>query len=123
MNDTQTMATARWKDTLGREYLVFLDPRHIRLEGDGTTIELPRDRWPLDLYVARYAAGFLVRVETFAQSIQFILTESQAAPLLSLIAPPTQVASAPAPGASACGILNASGAARCACAIGPALAG
>jgi|CXWL01.1.fsa_nt_gi Zn-dependent protease len=96
MNDTQTMTTAHWKDTLGREYQVFLDLEHIRLKGDGTTIDLPRDRWHLDLYIARYAAGFLVRIETFAQSLQFILSESQAVSLLSLIAPPTQEAQSPA---------------------------
>lgn len=90
MSDTQTIAPARWKDTHGDEYDVLLDTGHIRLERDGTTIDLPRDRWPLDLYVARYLAGYLVRVETFAQSVQFILSEPEAAPLLSLIAPPTQ---------------------------------
>ena len=90
MSDTQTIAPSRWKDTQGLEYDVFLDAAHIRLERDGTTIDLPRDRWPLDLYVARYLSGYLVRVETFARSAQFILSELQAAPLLGLIAPPAQ---------------------------------
>jgi Zn-dependent protease len=90
MNNSQTIAPARWKDTQGHEYEALLDSEHIRLERDRTTVDLPRDRWPLDLYVARYSSGYLVRVETFAQSIQFILSESQAEPLLSLIAPPTQ---------------------------------
>ena len=94
MNDTQTAAISRWKDTQGRDYQVFLDPEHIRLQSDGTTLDLPRDRWPIDLYVARYRTGYLVRVETFAQSIQFILSESQAAALLSFIVPPTQEAHA-----------------------------
>lgn len=95
MNDSLTTAPARWKDTQGHEYDVILDAAHIRLEREGTTIDLPRDRWPLDLYVARYSSGYLVRVETFAQSLQFIISEDQSAPLLSLIAPPTQEAVEP----------------------------
>ncbi len=87
MSDARAAAT-HWKDTQGRDYQVYLEPGHIRLEGGDAAIELPRERWPLDLYIARYLSGFLVRVETFAQSVQFILTEAQAEHLISLIAPP-----------------------------------
>lgn len=94
MNDTQAPAT-RWKDTQGREFAVFLDPAHIRLEGEDISVNLLRERWPVDLYVARYLSGFLVRVETFAQSLQFVLTEAQTQPLLGLLAPPTQESAQP----------------------------
>jgi len=89
MSDAPTAAAMRWKDTQGREYLVFLDAERIRLE-NGASFDLPRARWPLDLYVSRFGSGYLVRVETFAQSIQFVLSEADAAPLLAVIAPPTQ---------------------------------
>lgn len=95
MSDTATHAPARWTDTQKREFGVYLSPENIRFEGADTATDLPRERWHLDLYVARYGAGYLVRVETFAQSLQFILSELQAAPLLALIAPDTQESAIP----------------------------
>lgn len=96
MSETPSSTVAQWKDTQHKDFQVLLHPERIRLEGPGTVVELPRDRWRRDLYIAHYGSGYLVRVETFEQSLQFVLTETEAAPLLSLIAPPAEEPQSPA---------------------------
>lgn len=90
--NTPAAVQAQWTDTHKNEYAVYLAPESIRFEGAGATTDLPKERWPMDLYVARYGAGYLVRVETFAKSLQFVLSESQAAPLIELLTAAAQQA-------------------------------
>lgn len=88
MSDIPQPQVYLWRDTHQEPFHVQLGADKIRLESQRTTIELPRERWPMDLYLTRYGSGYLVRVETFAQSLQFVLSEADAAPLVALLTPP-----------------------------------
>lgn len=67
---------------------VHVLPDRLVLDGAPGKIDLPKDRWKTDLYVAPHGDAFVVRVETFQLSVGFIVTAAQVEPLLRHVALP-----------------------------------
>lgn len=78
--DSQVEAGA-WVDATGARWDVTVDTTRLLLSGSAGTIEIPSADWPRDLLVSPIGDGFLLRVETYAQSAAFVLTRQQIEPL------------------------------------------
>ncbi len=71
-----------WSAGDGTAWRVSLEPHLIKMTGLGETYTLPSDVWARDVYVVPHGDGYIVRFETDARSIGFILSAHEAAPLL-----------------------------------------
>ena len=78
----------KWIDAQGKAWTVEIEAQRITLRGDGAVMTIDRDRWPADVYVTSYQQGYLARFDTFDRSLQFVLSQEQAPPLLSVLIPP-----------------------------------
>lgn len=70
-----------WIDTAGASWSVLIDTTRLLLSSPSGAIEVPSTEWPRDLLVSPLGEGFVLRVETYAQSATFVLTRQQIEPL------------------------------------------
>jgi Zn-dependent protease len=68
----------QWIDKDGNVWDVELDDHRLVLRSGPTVIERPSASWPSDIYVAEHDGGFVIRIETFAQSVVFQLSREAA---------------------------------------------
>ncbi len=90
MSDSTIPSSHSWTDTRGAAWRAFIETDRIVLRDDRVVMTIERDRWPTDLYITTFQGAFLLRVETFERSLQFILSTEQIAPLLELLGPPVE---------------------------------
>lgn len=76
-------ASLTWRDGDDRTWRIDLSAERIVFRADADVINLPRDAWARDLYVAPHGSGFIIRVETFDCAAAFVVTAEQAAPLVA----------------------------------------
>lgn len=81
--DPASGTNALWADTTGREWRVQLEPDRIALTSDEEVVEVPRERWPLDVYAAPHGDGVIVRIEGDGNFAGFIVSPDDARPLLT----------------------------------------
>jgi len=91
-----------WRDVDGRSWRIELSPERIVLRGGEDVIDVPKDAWRRDLYLAEHGGGLIVRVETFDCTARFVVSQGEAAPLLAhlhaqqtLAPPPREAAAGP----------------------------
>ena len=74
-----------WLDNQGRRWRIDLPPDRVVLRGEDDVLELSRDAWARDIYIAPHGGGYIVRFETFDLSVGFALPADQALPLIGHI--------------------------------------
>jgi len=79
---------AEWPDAAGRVWHVEADSQRIVLASGENVLDLPRDEWSRDMYIAAHAGGYIIRFETFDRSIGFLVSGERAKPLLAVLGPP-----------------------------------
>lgn len=91
-----------WRDVDGRAWTIELTPGKIVLRSGGNVIDLPREVWRRDLYFAEHGGGLIVRVETFDCTARFVVSRSEAVPLMAFLqsqqtleSPPGETAAEP----------------------------
>lgn len=97
--DSAGGTNAVWADTTGREWRVDLEPDRIALTSGEDIVEVPRERWPIDVYAAPHGEGVIVRIEGDGNFAGFIVSPDEARPLLTHVgqlatieAPPSEPA-------------------------------
>ncbi len=82
-----------WVDVDQRSWHIELTSERIVLRSADDVIDLPASAWTNDLFVSEHGDGFIMRVETFARALTFIVSREQAAPWLAFVSgPPTKPA-------------------------------
>ncbi len=76
---------AEWPDGAGRVWHLEADSERIVLASGDDVLDVPRDAWSRDLYVAAHAGGYIIRFETFDQSVGFLVSHERATPLLAVL--------------------------------------
>ncbi len=76
---------AEWPDGAGRVWRIEADSERIVLASGDDVLDLPRDSWSRDMYVAAHADGYIIRFETFNQAIGFLVSSARATPLLATL--------------------------------------
>ncbi len=94
-----------WVDVDQRSWRIELTSERIVLRSADDVVDLPASAWTNDIFVSEHGDGFIMRFETFARALRFIVSREQAAPLLACVAgPPTKpVLSETSPSAGAKG--------------------
>ncbi len=83
MRDDGGPSSAVWVDGHGVPWRVELPPGRIVLQNGEESVEIPEQNWRRDIYIAGHGDGFIVRFESFATPVGFVLRAQQAAPLLA----------------------------------------
>lgn len=74
-----------WTDAHQIAWTIRVDSHGISLTDGTATIDLPRDTWDRDLYLAATDSGVIIRFQGARNEVGFLLTRDAAAPFLSLI--------------------------------------
>jgi len=76
---------AEWPDGTGRTWHIEADAERIVLASGEDVLDLPRAVWTRDMSLAPHAGGYIIRFETFDQSVGFLVSGEQGAPLLAVL--------------------------------------
>lgn len=74
-----------WTDANQIAWTIRVDSHAISLTNGTETIDLPRETWDRDLYLAATDSGVIIRFQGTRREAGFLLTREAAAPFLSLI--------------------------------------
>lgn len=77
-----------WLDVDRRRWSIELSPERIALRSGEDTVDLPASSWTTDVYVAQHGDGLIIRIETFEQTIRFLVSREAADPLVTHLATP-----------------------------------
>ncbi|UCF35109.1 MAG: site-2 protease family protein [Phycisphaerales bacterium] len=71
-----------WIDGRNQSWTIELLPERITLSSKSGQIEIAREHWSRDIYVAQHGPGFVIRFQTFENETGFAVSAQQAQPLL-----------------------------------------
>ena len=74
-----------WTDANQITWTIRVDSHAISLTNGTETIDLPRETWDRDLYLAATDSGVIIRFQGAQAEAGFLLTPEAAKPFLSLI--------------------------------------
>ena len=74
-----------WTDAKQIAWTIRVDSHAISLTNGTETIDLPRETWDRDLYLAATDSGVIIRFQGARHEVGFLVTRDAAAPFLSLI--------------------------------------
>lgn len=80
--DQSAPVLLEWVDVDQRPWLVELHAERIVLRSRDDVIEIPKQAWAKDIYIASHGQGTVVRIDTFACSARFLLGADEAGPLV-----------------------------------------
>ncbi len=81
-DDTAKIDAFTWPDRDGNDWTVTLTPGNITLQCGDATVELPKNTWKRDIYVAEHGSSYIIRIDTYETAVQFVLERDRVGPLL-----------------------------------------